>query len=138
VRYHVKPTLPESPAQLKTNLLGYLTAREWAARQQASTVPVFYPGSMVAVNYYIMQSNPKLHRFVGLCIAKSNKGIASSFVLRNVIQDMAVEQRFFTHSPRIHSIELLRLDRARRAKLYYLRNKPLKYSHVNPKLQKIA
>ena len=68
-------------------------------------------------------------KFVCICIARRNKGLGSTFILRNVINGVGVgvEMMYELYSPAIREIEVLKLERRRRAKLYYLRDKSLKY-----------
>lgn len=68
--------------------------------------------------------------FKGLCIARRNRGIASSFTLRAVLNNHAVERMFPLYSPHILEMEVTERRKAARAKLYYLRDKPLKFSRV--------
>ncbi|CAI8006880.1 39S ribosomal protein L19, mitochondrial [Geodia barretti] len=63
-------------------------------------------------------------KFVGICIARRNKGLGSTFILRNVLNGMGVEMMYELYSPAIREIQVLKLERRRRAKLYYLRDKP--------------
>ena len=68
--------------------------------------------------------------FKGLCIARRNRGIGSSFTLRAVLNNHAVERMFPLYSPHILEMEVTERRKAARAKLYYLRRKPLKFSRV--------
>lgn len=97
-------------------------------------IPFFTAGSYLAVTRSDPCSPSGTTKFVGICIARRNKGPGSTFILRNVIDGMAVEMMFELYSPMIKEIQVLKLERRRRAKLYYLREKPLKYSTVNEKM----
>lgn len=77
-------------------------------------------------------------RFVGICIAKRNRGLGSTFILRNVINGFPVEMTFELFSPKLIEIKVLKLERRRRAKLYYLRDKPLKYSTVSEDMEAVT
>ena len=68
--------------------------------------------------------------FKGLCIARRNRGLGSSFTLRAVLNNHAVERMFPLYSPHILDMEVTERRKVARAKLYYLRNKPLKMSRV--------
>ena len=68
--------------------------------------------------------------FKGLCIARRNRGLGSNFTLRAVINNHAVERMFPLYSPHIREMEVTERRKAARAKLYYLRRKPLKFSRV--------
>lgn len=63
-----------------------------------------------------------------MCIARANRKLGSSFTLRNVENGIAYEQKWELYSPHIQKIEVLELARRRRAKLYYMRNRPAKVS----------
>ena len=76
-------------------------------------------------------------RFVGICIARRNKGLGSTFILRNVIGGVGVEMMYELYSPAIKKIEVLKLERRRRAKLYYLRDKLPKYSTVSENMEPV-
>ena len=76
-------------------------------------------------------------KFVGICIAIRNRGLGSTFILRNVIKEIGVEMMFELYSPAIKEIKVLKLERRRRAKLYYLRDKPAKYSTVNERMEPV-
>lgn len=76
-------------------------------------------------------------KFVGICIARRNNGLGSTFTLRNVLNGMGVEMMFELYSPTLREVKVLKLERRRRAKLYYLRDKPLKFSTVNEKMEPV-
>ncbi|MDE2336970.1 MAG: 50S ribosomal protein L19, partial [Alphaproteobacteria bacterium] len=94
-------------------------------------IPDFAPGDTVRVNVKIVEGSgdkdAKPHRrtqaFEGVCIARKNAGINSSFTLRKISYGEGVERIFPLYSPRIVSIEVVRKGSVRRAKLYYLRGR---------------
>ncbi len=120
-----------NPKEAKTNLLDFLNQSDVQKRKNTISIPFFTAGSYLAVTRSDPYSRTGTTKFVGICIARRNKGLGSTFILRNVIQGMAVEMMFELYSPMIKEIQVLKLERRRRAKLYYLRDKPLKYSSVN-------
>lgn len=120
-----------TPEEACTNLLNFLTESDVYKRNQNINIPYFIGGCHVAVTYADQASPTGLNKFVGICIARRNKGLGTTFILRNVIGHIPVERMFELYSPQIKKIEVLRLERRRRAKLYYLRDKPLKYSIVD-------
>ena len=68
-------------------------------------------------------------RFVGICIAVNNNKLGSTFILRNFIDGQGIEMMYETYSPLIQKIEVLKLERRRKSKLYYLRDKmPSEYT----------
>jgi large subunit ribosomal protein L19 len=85
-------------------------------------VPDFAPGDTVRVNVKVVEgSRERLQAFEGVCIARRNAGLHSSFTVRKISYGEGVERIFPLYSPRIASIELVRRGAVRRAKLYYLR-----------------
>src|SRR5438046_8282346 len=86
------------------------------------TVPEFSPGDTVIVNVSVVEGERKrVQAFEGVVIAKRNRGLNSSFIVRKISSGEGVERTFQTHSPLIASIEVKRKGDVRRAKLYYLR-----------------
>ena len=87
------------------------------------TIPAFAPGDTVVVSVNVVEGTRKrLQAFEGVVIAKRNRGLNSSFIVRKVSSGEGVERTFQTHSPLIASIEIKRRGDVRRAKLYYLRD----------------
>ena len=103
--------------------MNFLTQSDVQKRASNIDIPLFLPGSILAVTRTDPYSKSGETRFVGICIARHNKGLGSNFILRNVVNGIAVEVRFELYSPMIKKIEVLKLERRRRAKLYYLRGK---------------
>jgi len=86
------------------------------------TIPDFAPGDTVVVGVNVVEGNRKrVQAYEGVVIAKRNKGLNSSFIVRKISSGEGVERTFQTYSPLIASIELKRRGDVRRAKLYYLR-----------------
>jgi ribosomal protein L19 len=79
------------------------------------------PGCTVQVQTLSSKTSKRRSAFSGVCIAVRRKGIASNFVVRNQVLDEGVEVTFPLYSPLITSIRVLRRERVRRAKLYYLK-----------------
>ena len=85
-------------------------------------IPDFRPGDTVKVGIKIVEGKTeRLQYFQGLCIARSNDSINSSFTVRKISNNEGVERKFSLYSPRITSIEVTRKGIVRRAKLYYMR-----------------
>jgi len=100
-------------------------------------VPDFSPGDTVVVNVNVVEGERKrLQAFEGMVIAKRNRGLNSSFIVRKVSSGEGVERTFQTHSPLIASIEVKRKGDVRRAKLYYLRQLSGKGARIREKLAK--
>ena len=99
------------------------------------TIPDFAPGDTVVVNVNVVEGTRKrLQAFEGVVIAKRNRGLNSSFIVRKVSSGEGVERTFQTHSPLLASIEVKRRGDVRRAKLYYLRGRSGKSARIREKL----
>jgi large subunit ribosomal protein L19 len=95
------------------------------------TIPDFSPGDTVIVNVNVVEGERKRSQaFEGMVIAKRNKGLNSSFIVRKISSGEGVERTFQTHSPLIASIEVKRKGDVRRAKLYYLRSRSGKSARI--------
>lgn len=101
----------------------------------AKTIPDFAPGDTVVVNVNVKEGERKrVQAFEGVVIAKRNRGLNSSFIVRKISSGEGVERTFQTHSPVIASIEVKRRGDVRRAKLYYLRERSGKSARIKEKL----
>ena len=99
-------------------------------------IPVFAPGDTVVVNVNVVEGERKrVQAFEGVVIARRNRGIGSSFIVRKVSSGEGVERTFQLHSPLIASIEVKRQGDVRRAKLYYLRERSGKSARIKEKLK---
>jgi large subunit ribosomal protein L19 len=102
-------------------------------------VPEFAPGDTVVVNVNVVEGERKrVQAYEGVVIAKRNRGLNSSFIVRKVSSGEGVERTFQTFSPLISSIEVKRRGDVRRAKLYYLRERSGKSARIREKLKKSA
>ena len=98
-------------------------------------VPVFSPGDTVIVSVSVVEGERKrVQAYEGVVIAKRNRGLNSSFVVRKISSGEGVERTFQTYSPLIASIEVKRRGAVRRAKLYYLRDRSGKSARIREKL----
>jgi large subunit ribosomal protein L19 len=87
------------------------------------TVPDFAPGDTVVIGVNVVEGTRKrVQSYEGVVIAKRNRGLNSSFIVRKISSGEGVERTFQTYSPLIASIEVKRRGDVRRAKLYYLRD----------------
>jgi large subunit ribosomal protein L19 len=99
------------------------------------TIPDFAPGDTVVVGVNVVEGNRKrVQSYEGVVIAKRNRGLNSSFIVRKISSGEGVERTFQTYSPLIASIELKRRGDVRRAKLYYLRERSGKSARIKEKL----
>jgi large subunit ribosomal protein L19 len=98
-------------------------------------IPAFSPGDTVVVGVNVVEGTRKrVQAYEGVVIAKRNRGLNSSFIVRKISSGEGVERTFQTHSPLIASIELKRRGDVRRAKLYYLRERSGKSARIKEKL----
>ena len=99
------------------------------------TIPDFAPGDTVIVGVNVVEGTRKrVQAFEGVVIAKRNRGLNSSFIVRKISNGEGVERTFQTHSPLIASVEVKRRGDVRRAKLYYLRDRSGKSARIKEKL----
>ena len=113
------------------NVIQQLEQQQVAALSQARQIPDFRPGDTVRVNVRVIEGNrERVQAFEGVCIARRNRSINSSFTVRKISYGEGVERVFPLYSPRIDSIELVRSGKVRRAKLYYLRGRRGKSARI--------
>ena len=94
-------------------------------------IPDFSPGDTLRVNVRVVEGNrERVQAFEGVCIARRNAGINSSFTVRKLSYGEGVERVFPLYSPRVESIEIIRRGKVRRAKLYYLRGRTGKRARI--------
>jgi len=87
-------------------------------------IPDFRPGDTVRVLARVVEGDrERVQAFEGVVIRKRRGGINSSFTVRRVTHGVGVERTFLLHSPRLESVQVVRVGRVRRAKLYYLRGR---------------
>lgn len=95
----------------------------------------FDAGDTVRVNVKIVEgTTERIQAFEGICIAKKDRGIHSSFVVRKISNGEGVERIFPLYGPRIDSVERIRKGDVRRAKLYYLRGRTGKAARIKEKM----
>ncbi len=98
-------------------------------------IPSFAPGDTVIVNVNVVEGDRKrVQAYEGVVIAKRNRGVNSSFIVRKVSSGEGVERTFQTYSPLLAAIEVKRRGDVRRAKLYYLRERSGKSARIKEKL----
>ena len=115
------------------NLIAILEQEE--ITRLAKKIPNFAHGDTVVVSVNVVEGERKrTQAFEGVVIAKRNKGLNSSFIVRKMSAGEGVERTFQTYSPSIASIELKRRGDVRRAKLYYLRDRSGKSARIKEKL----
>ena len=100
-------------------------------------LPEFFPGDIVKVGVRITEGKrDRIQYFEGVCIAKKNRDINSSFTVRKISFGEGVERTFALFSSIIDSIEVIRSGKVRRAKLYYLRDRTGKSARITEKIKK--
>ena len=117
------------------NIIQTLDSEEMARLSADREIPNFGPGDTVRVDVKVVEgSRERLQAFEGVCIARNNNGINSSFTIRKISYGEGVERIFPLYSPRIDSLKVVRLGRVRRAKLYYLRNRRGRSARIREKI----
>ena len=109
--------------------------QELEAEQMGKEMPNFGPGDTVVVQVKVKEGDrERLQAYEGICIAKRNRGLNSSFIVRKISSGEGVERTFQLYSPLIASIEVKRRGDVRRAKLYFLRDRSGKSARIREKL----
>jgi large subunit ribosomal protein L19 len=117
------------------NLIEKIEQEEIARLTANRVLPSFAPGDTVVVGVNVVEGTRKrTQAFEGVVIAKRNRGLNSSFIVRKISSGEGVERTFQTYSPLIASIEVKRRGDVRRAKLYYLRDRSGKSARIKEKL----
>ena len=99
-------------------------------------IPAFAPGDTVVVSVNVVEGERKrVQNYEGVVIAKKNRGLNSSFIVRKISSGEGVERTFQTYSPLIASVEVKRRGDVGRAKLYYLRERSGKAARIKEKLK---
>lgn len=99
-------------------------------------IPEFAPGDTVVVNVTVVEGDRKRNQaYEGVVIARRDRGLNSSFIVRKISSGEGVERTFQTYSPLISSIEVKRRGHVRRAKLYYMRQRFGKKARIREKIE---
>jgi large subunit ribosomal protein L19 len=116
------------------NIIEQIEKEQMAKLSAERAVPDFAPGDTLRVNIKVVEGNrERVQAYEGVCIARKNAGISSSFTVRKISFGEGVERVFPLYSPRIASIEVVRRGDVRRAKLYYLRGRTGKKARITEK-----
>ena len=117
------------------NIIEQIEKEEIARLTANKTIHAFAPGDTVVVNVNVVEGNRKrVQAYEGVVIAKRNRGLNSSFIVRKISSGEGVERTFQLYSPLIAGIEVKRRGDVRRAKLYYLRQRSGKSARIKEKL----
>ena len=113
------------------NVIQTLEAEQIAKFNEAKKIPEFRPGDTLRVGVKVVEGErTRVQNFEGVCIARANKGMGSSFTVRKISFGEGVERVFPLYSPNIDSIDVVRKGVVRRAKLYYLRGRTGKSARI--------
>ena len=115
-------------SELEAEQIGRLTAER--------PVPEFAPGDTVRVHFKVIEgTRERIQVYEGVVIARSSRGLSSSFTVRKISYGEGVERVFPLYSPRIDRLEVIRRGAVRRAKLYYLRGLRGKKARIAEKVE---
>ncbi|MGB0396853.1 MAG: 50S ribosomal protein L19 [Candidatus Puniceispirillaceae bacterium] len=121
------------------NILDKIGKSQMEAVTEQRSIPEFGPGDTVKISVKVVEgSRERVQAFEGVCIARSNRGVNSSFTVRKISYGEGVERVFPLHSPKIQAIEVMRRGAVRRAKLYYLRGRTGKAARIAEKNTRTA
>ena len=113
------------------NLIQTLEAEQIEQYTTARAIPEFRPGDTLRVGVKVVEGErTRVQNFEGVCIARANRGMGSSFTVRKISFGEGVERVFPLYSPNIDSITVVRKGVVRRAKLYYLRGRTGKAARI--------
>ncbi|WP_297370222.1 50S ribosomal protein L19 [Acidocella sp.] len=121
------------------NIIQTLDAEQIAKLTGDKAIPPFAPGDTLRVNVRVKEGErSRVQAFEGVCIARSNRGINSSFTVRKISYGEGVERVFPLYAPIIADIQVMRRGDVRRAKLYYLRGRRGKSARIAEKAREVA
>jgi len=116
------------------NLLQKIEAKQVETLKEKTKLSEFAIGDTVCVNVKVVEgTRERIQAYEGVCIARRNAGLNSSFTVRKISYGEGVERVFPLYSPRIDSVERVRRGNVRRAKLYYLRKLRGKAARITEK-----
>lgn len=127
-----------TPEKMQRSLLKTLELEEMYHRTKQRELPYFVPGSVLRVHYQEARSRTAVRKIVGRCTSKVSRGLGSNFTIRNVLEGVPFEMKFYVHQPLLLKVEVLELVRRRRSKLYYLRGRPDKQSFLSQNYQPVV
>lgn len=111
------------------------TLKTIEAQQARDGIEEFGIGDTLKVHFRIVEGkNERTQIFEGLCISRKNAGLRKTFVVRKISYGVGVERTFPLNSPRVQKVEVVRMGRVRRAKLYYIRDKVGKKAKVKERI----
>ena len=122
-------------SEIERDLIEILEQEEIARVSAGKTIPAFRAGDTVVVNVNVVEgSRKRVQAFEGVVIARRNRGLNSSFIVRKISSGEGVERTFQLYAPTIASIEVKRHGDVCRSKLYYLRDRSGKAARIKERL----
>jgi large subunit ribosomal protein L19 len=113
------------------NLIQTLEAEQIQSLTEKRAIPEFRPGDTLRVGVRVVEGDrTRIQNYEGVCIARANRGMGSSFTVRKMSFGEGVERVFPLYSPNVETIEVVRRGAVRRAKLYYLRGRTGKAARI--------
>jgi large subunit ribosomal protein L19 len=113
------------------NLIQQLEAEQIQTLTDKRATPEFRPGDTLRVGVRVVEGDrTRIQNYEGVCIARANRGMGSSFTVRKMSFGEGVERVFPLYSPNVETIEVVRRGAVRRAKLYYLRGRTGKAARI--------
>ncbi|HUW80249.1 MAG TPA: 50S ribosomal protein L19 [Acidocella sp.] len=120
------------------NIIQTIDAEQIAKLTAGKPIPDFAPGDTVRISVQVKEGErSRIQAFEGVCIARSNRGINSSFTVRKISYGEGVERIFQLYAPTISEIHVMRRGDVRRAKLYYLRGRRGKSARIAEKAREV-
>ncbi|MBN66574.1 MAG: 50S ribosomal protein L19 [Rickettsiales bacterium] len=117
------------------NIIEQLEQEQLTRLSENKRIDEFAPGDTVRVNVRIVEgANERIQAFEGICIARKERGLHTSFTVRKLSHGEGVERVFPLYGPRVDSVERVRRGDVRRAKLYYLRGRTGKAARIKEKM----
>ncbi len=117
------------------NLIETYNKRHIESITQGKVIPSFNAGDTLKVYVKITEGNTeRVQLFEGVCIARKNNSVGSTFTVRKISHGEGIEKIFRLYSPKIEKIEVTRKGKVRRAKLYYLRNLQGKAARIKERI----
>lgn len=128
MRFKYPEMFPDPFIIFRNPLKEKLERKDMLSRRSRIYIPEFYVGSVLRVTLANIHQPDKTSEFVGICIQREECGLKAFFILRNVVDNLGVEIKIELYDPRLHKIEVLKLERRLDTHLRYLRDAPPEYS----------
>lgn len=119
------------------NIIQQLEQEQVARLVAVRPIPEFSPGDTLKVNVKVIEgTRERIQAYEGVCIARKNAGINSSFTVRKISYGVGVERIFPVNSPRLDRVEVVSRGEVRRARLFYLRDLSGKAARIKERTTK--